>query len=288
MYKKFDFVASPQTFTAPFKGNYVFELWGAGGGGSSSSKGDTKVNTVTGKGGYLKASTALVKNYTLYVYTGKRGNDGGAASTSSGGAAGAAVWGGGGAGGRGHSYGSDYNSLGGGGSGGGATFISTRSHVSGIEDRATHDAGVLFAGGGGGSTGGNSSYAGHGTGDVTAGDGSVANGGVIYGASSSYGEVTGIGQTGRNGTSTPTDGGCGDHGGGGGGGGYKGGLAQRSTGHHTDAGGGGGNGYVASGYTAVSRLRGDASMPNSSGSPSDSGTMTGNTDNGAVRISYVP
>jgi hypothetical protein len=286
MYKKFDFMDSPQTFTAPFKGNYVFELWGAGGGNSQNGLSDTTFTSNAGKGGYLKASKALDKNYTLYVYTGKRGNNGGAATTSSGGAAGPAVWGGGGAGGKGHAY-NDASAFGGGASGGGATFISTTSHASGITDSATHNAGVLFAGGGGGSCRGPTNFplpGGHGTGGDSAGDGVTSDKVTIYGASSSKGITTGIGKEGKDGGGYTR----GDHGCGGGGGGYKGGEAQTNSGVDSDASGGGGNGYVASGYTAMTRLRGDESMPNSSDSPSDSGTMTGNTVNGAVRISYVP
>ena len=62
----FDYTADVQSFTAPIKGTYKIEAWGASGG-------DVTINDVTyqgGLGGYTSGTINLEKNQTLYIYVG--------------------------------------------------------------------------------------------------------------------------------------------------------------------------------------------------------------------------
>ena len=62
----FDYIGDVQSFTAPIKGTYKIEAWGASGG-------DVTINDVTyqgGLGGYTSGTINLEKNQTLYIYVG--------------------------------------------------------------------------------------------------------------------------------------------------------------------------------------------------------------------------
>ena len=62
----FDYTGDVQAFTAPIKGTYKIEAWGASGG-------DVTINDVIyqgGLGGYTSGTINLEKNQTLYIYVG--------------------------------------------------------------------------------------------------------------------------------------------------------------------------------------------------------------------------
>ena len=62
----FDYIGDVQSFTAPIKGTYKIEAWGASGG-------DVTINDVTyqgGLGGYTSGTINLEKNQKLYIYVG--------------------------------------------------------------------------------------------------------------------------------------------------------------------------------------------------------------------------
>lgn len=80
----FDYIGDVQSFTAPIKGTYKIEAWGASGG-------DVTINDVTyqgGLGGYTSGTINLEKNQKLYIYVGgspsnyEGGYNGGAAGGS--------------------------------------------------------------------------------------------------------------------------------------------------------------------------------------------------------------
>ena len=80
----FDYMGDVQSFTAPIKGTYKIETWGASGG-------DVTINDVTyqgGLGGYTSGTINLEKNQKLYIYVGgspsnyEGGYNGGAAGGS--------------------------------------------------------------------------------------------------------------------------------------------------------------------------------------------------------------
>ena len=96
----FSYSGTGLTFTAPFKGTYTIECWGASGGNSNSN-----VNAY-GRGAYVKGDISLSKDAVLYIYIGQQG------ATSS-----STAWNGGGPKGT--------ESLD--GSGGGATDIRTKT-----------------------------------------------------------------------------------------------------------------------------------------------------------------
>ena len=58
----YNYTGDYQTFTAPIRGNYRFELWGAQGANASSKPG--------GLGAYTKGNIFLEKGETLYIYVG--------------------------------------------------------------------------------------------------------------------------------------------------------------------------------------------------------------------------
>lgn len=62
---KYEYTGNYQTFIVPVSGKYKVELWGAGGGGTSSYPG--------GNGGYTSGTIYLTKNTKLYVYVGQSG-----------------------------------------------------------------------------------------------------------------------------------------------------------------------------------------------------------------------
>ena len=84
----YDCVYDVQTFTAPIKGYYDFQLWGAQG-GTRNGRG--------GRGGYAEGRLLMQKDQTVYVYVGCSGNSGGTNGGWNGGGARSGYAGGGGA-----------------------------------------------------------------------------------------------------------------------------------------------------------------------------------------------
>jgi hypothetical protein len=114
----FSFTGSPQTFTVPTDGNYIIEVWGAQGKGSTAVAGKSVEG---GRGGYCKGTIFLTAGTVLNIYVGgQNGYNGG-------GAGGVAT--------------SSEN----GGNGGGATDIRLGGNA--LSDR------IIVAGGGGGTGG---------------------------------------------------------------------------------------------------------------------------------------
>ena len=62
----FDYTGNVQTYTVPLTGIYKLEVWGAQGGGSSTTSG--------GKGAYVSGYLKLLKGVILYVYIGEHGD----------------------------------------------------------------------------------------------------------------------------------------------------------------------------------------------------------------------
>lgn len=65
----FNYTGGVQSFTAPGKGDYTLEVWGASGGGTQ----DQNQGSHAGLGGYSKGTRALNTGETLYVYVGGQG-----------------------------------------------------------------------------------------------------------------------------------------------------------------------------------------------------------------------
>lgn len=282
--KDFTFTGGVQTFTAPEKGAYTLEVWGAQGGSSNTTY-------VGGLGGYSKGTVTLNKGEVVSIYVG------GQASGQSGG------WNGGGTGG---SSGISYNY---GGGGGGATDI--RKGGTSLTNR------ILVAGGGGG-------LGGYGQGGSTsisstpnASGGVAGTGGGATGTNGAKGASTAAvsGDGGTPGTQTAggtggetsstsygnTDGqyypggggagGGGYYGGGGGGGASRGGTSSYSgysgSGGTLGQGGNGGNsGSSGSGYYSGSGGGGAGGSGYIGGVTG--GTMQNgiNSGNGKAKISY--
>ena len=262
--REFAYTGGQQSITLA-AGKYKMECWGArGGNGYGNSRG--------GYGAYVVGSIGLNQSTILYAYVGQAGNDGNSRRTS---------WNGGAIGGA-DTYGGAEN----GGSGGGASDIrlegGTWSVITSLRSR------IMVAGGGGG-----------------AGGWSSCNGGP--GGSGTFNSTPGIGTTGINDQA----------GGGGGGGGYYGGHTNGSLIIQWSLGRGafGGSSFISghngcnainssgthtgqsihysglyftntvmidgAGYQWTTAKGGYVGMPNLTGT----GTMTGNTGNGQVRIS---
>ena len=220
----FSYTGDVQTFTAPAKGIYKFETWGAQGGGSYYE------NSHGGKGGYSSGYYELEAGETVYIYVGGKGTIGNSGVIPGG-------YNGGGNGGIGTSK--NYA-----GSGGGATDIrlvgGDWNDAEGLESR------VIVAGGGGGS---GSYYQGL-TGNYSGGAGGGLNG--ANGITGNSGNPIGTGATQTSGGKSTQNGitiGAFGKGGdglkstssaGAGGGGYYGGGGSYC------AGGGGGSGFIGS------------------------------------------
>ena len=260
---------SPKDDCSPYKidlekGSYLFELWGASGGG----------NEFAGKGAYAAGFIKIYQQTTLYAFVGSKGEDpllGGQVHTKGG-------CNGGGIGGM-----SGYTTLLSGGGGGGATDIRTSSSTDAYDER------IIVAGGGGGSCG---QHADHGYG----GDAGIYRGydSTGYKISSGGGKENcqklGIGSDGRDGTNNVDNGGEGN---GGGGGGYYGGCSSPDSGQETNSGGGGSSSYV-SGYPNMKKhdeyefssiIIKDGKKSFSS---PDGFRETGHVGDGFIRISYFP
>ena len=217
---------SVQTFTAPFNGNYMLEIWGASG---ACSQGDRSKNA--GKGGYSRASYTTTANKVIYLCIGGEGKLTAGKEISS-------TTSCGGYNGGGNAQIMEYSW--GGAGGGGATHISStnRGVLSNYVNNKSEI--LIVAGGGGGADGG-----------VKAGDGggNLGTDGEDI-SSTQRGGKGGTQDSGGNGGNDGTFGKGGDvpigpvtimdSGGAGGGGWYGGG----STFIYWTASGGGGSGYI--------------------------------------------
>ena len=199
------------------KGNYLFECWGANGGGEENG----------GKGGYSYGFCKIQSNTTFFVFVGGKGEQNGQNVEQKGG------FNGGGNGGRGVS---DTYSAGGGG--GGASDI--RIYNTSLSSR------IIIAGGGGGGCGsGRESEPGGSGGGINGSSTSSIDGSnttIVEGATQYSGHEEGQGENGRSAKDGSDFGACGS---GGGGGGLYGGHASTNSGYGTQAGGGGGSGYLS-------------------------------------------
>ena len=199
---------------------YLFEGWGASGGG-----------TVSGNGGYTSGVLKLNESRTFYIIVGGQGADAtNLQKRAEGGCNG------GGSGGYGGRNNGGYCMSGTGG--GGATDVRLMNDKNALDER------ILVAAGGGGSSDrvGNRGGKGHAGGLI--GSNSTGYHLISSGAGQDYGYAKGKGQNGRNGQDFKINGGEGN---GGGGGGLYGGYSIQKYGEETNAGGGGGSSYI-SGY----------------------------------------
>ena len=224
----FSYTGNVQTFTAPRKGTYKLECWGARGGSRS-----TDASTIGGAGGYAYGELALEKGDTLYVYVGGYGGTiNGVASNG---------WNGGGKAGYSGIY------------GGGASDIRV---TNGTWNAAASLNSRIIVAGGGGSYGGPYQQGGYG-GGTTGGNGQGNYGSGGTGGTQTAGGSGNAGSFGIGGNGTAANGG---YGGAGGGGWYGGGGVTSPDSGDDDKGGGGGSGYVLtssstkpSGYTVTSK-----------------------------------
>lgn len=223
-FQDYSYTSGIQSFTAPFGGLYLFQLWGASGGGYTN-------RSSGGAGGYVYGYKQMSAGDTLYLCVGGAGGTGSdtASRVASGG------YNGGGSGGRFASTG-----IGSGGGGGGATSLSTvYATIAGNVGAC-----LLIAGGGGGGGqtasggigGGYSSLNGGVAGDSNTGVPTPTSAGYWYYASGNYYIYSGVGQ-GLSGYPVSYNGPSFQLNGGGGGGRYGG-----STGQYK--GGTGGSGYI--------------------------------------------
>ena len=283
--KTYDYTGEYQTFKAVFSGYYKVELWGAAGRNSNNSYG------ASGKGAYTSGEIYLNAGEILYVYVGEQ------PSSATGG------WNGGGTG-----YTGSYT----GGGGGGATDIrlvptSSKSIWNEFDSLKSR---IMVAAGGGGGSYYNSGYNGCGGagGDFVgisacngAGQGGTGATQSMPGYRKEYPNnmLGGFGYGGTSNNTTNTNGG--------GGGGYYGGGAGYNIG-----GGGGGSSYI-SGYDGCSSIEEESTINNiiHNGSAyhysgyyfintkmiagnkaivptkDGSGTMTGNSGNGHVKVTLI-
>ena len=196
-------------------GLYLFEAWGASGGGQKAK---------TGKGGYTAGLLKLKNDIDIKIYIGGKGEDpskeirlhnGGCNGGGKGGAP----------------YKNIYNS---GGGGGGATDFRLNE---------SSESRILVAGGGGGVDG----YGGGNNGGLGAPGGGIYSGNMTnfaetaLGGTQTYGNENGIGQNGRSGKEH--DGGA--EGNGGCGGGYRGGTTHTKNADYSNIGGSGGSSYIS-------------------------------------------
>ena len=266
-YIDFSYTGGMQSFTAPFKGDYKLEVWGAQGGGvTDGSRG--------GYGGYSCGNTALSLNQTIYICVGGAGLSIDPWGAAPGPLAGGYNGGGSGDDSHSHDWGADAAS------GGGATHIGKSNAL--LQNTAVSNL-FIVAGGGGGATrsrGGGYGLSGQGGsgGGVNGGNGleshqthgSIDDRDVEVSNPSGYG--VGRGGTQSAGGQTGGVGGGGSYGqggSGGGGGGWYGGQGAESS--------GGGSGYT--GGVPAFTYQGVNYAPSMS-----SGVKTGN---GQVKITMV-
>ena len=225
----YSYTGNIQTFSATANKVYLFEVWGAQGGGS----------TYGGKGGYSVGSHIFSGNNILYICVGSRPDNGN-----------------GGYNGGGSNY---KNNVSG---GGGATHIAQRTGL--LKDLVDYKTDILLVAGGGGGGGGESMmYAGGVGGGSNGGDGQGDDPG--HGGTQTSGGTNQVGALDNYSPGTFGNGGSGYWGeeslGGGGGGWYGGSSAGGSD---NNGGGGGGSGYVG-GVEDGQTIAGDNSFPSPSG-----------------------
>ena len=222
-FRSFDFIENcPSQEVILNPNTYLFEAWGASGGGS-----------IGGSGGYTAGILQLNEITTFYVFV---GGEGGEAQKNN-----AIIPGGcngGGNGGAGAKYANPLTIFMSGSGGGGATDIRLNQSNLAFNDR------ILVAGGGGGSCDDNEligrGFGGHAGGVI--GLDSTGKYNISEGGKQQQNNGFGIGQSGRNGNSLYTQGGEGN---GGGGGGWFGGYSYQGSGDYSNAGGGGGSSYIS-------------------------------------------
>ena len=233
--QSYAYTGGMQSFTAPQKGIYKLEAWGAQGGAGSSEG-----NGTPGKGGYSYGHVLLEKGAVLYICCGQAG-----ATTS------ATMYNGGGGGKSQYfDFTPHYKPTTTGGSGGGATHIATRSGT--LAELGSTSGLLIVAGGGGGAAGGGGLGTSYGIGGSGGGESGGAGVGFASwtssGGTQTSGYAFGQGQTATSrwgdwdGTQSYESNAAG-----GGGGGLYGGIAQNVSGEHRDSascGGGGGSGYI--------------------------------------------
>ena len=267
----FDYTGGYQEFVAPYTGEYLLEVWGAGGGGQHQA-GSAGVG---GLGGYSKGIVTLKKGDTLYVYVGGEGK-----TCITAGCTAPAGYNGGGTGYK--KYGDAKDPV---GSGGGATDI---RFVSGEWNNSTSLLSRLIVAGGGGGGGMETNEHGGDGGGLSAtrynsgygAPGTQTTGWAFgYGYSCSPSTINYVNTT---------------WGGSGGGGGWYGGSNSLGSGWHSA---GGGSGFiwnessknnVPKNYSVESRyyikdsvtLAGNQVVPKHDGT----GTMTGTRGNGFAKI----
>ncbi len=268
-------------------GKYKMECWGARGGGG-------------GTGGYTKGVLNLQQQQKFYIYVGQAGPSCGRPT------GGAAAFNGGGAGGAGAKYNGGWCI--GGYAGGGASDIRLEggawNNISSLRAR------IMVASGGGGMGGGGNGSVGK-AGGLSGYNCSSYAGATVAGATQTSGYAFGQGRPGRTGT---TNAGNGAEGKGGGGGGYYGGQSYTGTGISSAASGAGGSSFISghngcnainsagshtgqsvhysglsftntimidgAGYQWTTAKGSYVGMPDLAGT----GTMTGNTGHGQVKI----
>ena len=238
-------------------GIYLFEAWGAAGGGNNG-----------GKGAYVSGIFTIKTEQTLQINIGGKGKtpsnkepiniDGG--------------FNGGGCGGK--AYSDVYSS---GSSGGGATDVRLNNSI---------DSRILVAAGGGGSSGVSGSnvtfYGGAGGADIgERGQTFIEYENKTILANQTFGYLPkGQGQNGRD-TTEYADGGA--EGNGGAGGGYWGGFALQNRGNYTFAGGDGGSSFIDNNFFSnTKKISGSSLMPLPSGKQG-----YGNSDNGYLKITEL-
>ena len=254
----YEYTGTYQEFTAPIKGNYFIQVWGAQGGYRTTAANG-------GKGGYSEGTINLNYGEKLYIYVGGSGNTGGPSGGFNGG-------------------GSKTTYPG----GGGATDVR-------VEGNTLYHRIIVAGGGGSDGAAGYSGKAGGGLTGLTATETDYCSGGE--GATQMTAGLRGrFGQGGSGGYNSAGSGG-GGFGGAGGGGWYGGGGVDPDR-SDDDRGGGGGSGFVYDGtntvpnkYAVTSHVitNGKTLDGTSSEIPSHDGTsfMTGNEGNGYAKITYI-
>ena len=293
---EFIYTGDYQTYVIPESGNYKIELWGASGGGTTST---AKGESLGGNGAYTTGQAYFNKGASLYFYIGQSGGNFTSSNIGN-----ATIYGstfnGGGAGALDISESSDIGEHG--FPGGGATDVRIASgmwnNTSSLRSRI-----MVAAGGGGGGWSGNGSgdqyYAGGGgSGGTLSGIGAPTATTSTPGTQTN-GSAFGIGGNGIFGS------GGNNNGTGGGGGGYYGGEKGLSF-RKPNSSGSGGSSFISghagcnainasgahtgqpnhySGYvfTNTQMIPGNELMPNPMG-----GVQTGHLGNGFARITYLP
>ena len=284
----YNYIGGVQTFTAPIKGKYKVELWGAQGSTVASSY-------PGGKGSYTSGNISLNLNTNLYVYVGQGGTRYNGTNKRD-------IFNGGG---NGNFWcivalPNAYTNVTGGGASDVRLVNGNWNNFESLKSR------IMVASGGGGSTG----YAAGGSGGGLTGyagsrdtrvSGNYSGSG---GAQSSGGSVNA--KFGVGGDANYSGNACNTNDGAGGGGGYYGGGGSKGTSVVTGGTGGGGSSFISghsgcnainasgahtgqpnhySGYvfTSTSMIGGNSSMPTHDGT----GTMTGNSGNGYAKITLI-